>query len=97
MIKHFSENDDLKELIKDGNILVDFYADWCGPCKMLGQTLENIGFADVIKINVDAFPDIAKEYGVMSIPALFAYKNNELVNKSIGLISVQEIEDMFKD
>ena len=97
MIKYLNENDDFNKLIKSGEVLVDFYADWCGPCKMLGPVLEKIDFTDVIKINVDLFPNLAQEYGVMSIPALIAFRDGEIINKTIGLQSLQEIKKLFED
>ena len=75
MIKYL-ENDFEKE-IKDKKILVDFYASWCGPCRMLTEVLEGIeDKIDILKVDVDKFPEIARKYGVMSIPnlILFFYK-----------------------
>lgn len=76
--------------IKEGITVVDFYADWCGPCKMLGPVLEelqeempNVKF---IKVNVDDNEELAIKYGIMSIPAVFLFKDNELKDKSIGLV-----------
>ena len=60
------------EIIKN-KILVDFYADWCGPCKMLGPVLENINEIEIIKVNVDNYNDLARKYGVMSIPCLILF------------------------
>ena len=71
MIKLDKENFD--EVIKEGRVLVDFYADWCGPCRMLAPVLEEISNENIIKIvkvNVDNHEDIARRYGVMSIPTL---------------------------
>lgn len=95
MIKYL-ENNDLKSEIKDKKVLIDFYADWCNPCKMLGTTLEEITEIDIIKVNVDKFPDIAREYGIMSIPAVYIYNNNEVINKFVGLKSKEEIESIIK-
>lgn len=73
-------------------VLVDFYADWCGPCKALHPTLESIatefdGKAVVSKINVDSNPELSQQFGVRSIPALFYFQNGELVGKQNGLQS----------
>ena len=69
MIKYLEKNN-FNEEIKDGKVLVDFYADWCGPCKMLGEVLLELEDLNILKVNVDEHPEIAKEYGVMSMPAL---------------------------
>ena len=80
---------EFKEIIRDGVTVADFYADWCGPCKMLGPVLETLSqeLTDVtfIKVNVDDEMDLAQEYGIMSIPAVFLFKNGEAVAQSIGL------------
>ncbi|MBR3364054.1 MAG: thioredoxin [Solobacterium sp.] len=69
-------------------VFVDFYADWCGPCKMLGPVVEELAgeTPDVtfVKVNVDDLPDIAQKYGIMSIPAVFVFKNGEVANQSLG-------------
>ena len=69
--------EDFNALTKE-RVLVDFYANWCGPCKMLAPVLEKIT-ADikVIKIDVDKYNDLAREYGVMSIPCLILFENNQ--------------------
>ena len=70
-------NQNFKELINE-KVLVDFYANWCGPCKMIGPELERAeGNIKVIKIDVDEFEDIAKEYGVMSIPTLILFNEGK--------------------
>ena len=71
-------------------VLVDFWASWCGPCKMLAPVVEEFADeqADVVvgKINVDEHPLLASKYGIMTIPTLMLFKNGEMVNKSIGVI-----------
>ena len=90
-----------EEVIKsEKKVLIDFYADWCGPCKMIGPVVE--GLADenpnikVVKVNVDDNSDLAAKYQVMSIPTLIVVNNGEVVNKSVGLISKGEILDLVK-
>ena len=95
MIKHLEKEEEFDEIIK-GKVLVDFYADWCGPCKMLAPILEEINFNDVLKVNVDDFPDIATKFGVMSIPTLIKFENNEEVKKDIGFKTKDELEEEFK-
>lgn len=94
MIRYLKE-EKLEDLIKEGSYLVDFYADWCGPCKMLGSVLETIKDIDIIKINVDEHPDLSTQYGVMSIPTIIAFKNGVEIKKQIGFIPEEEIRKML--
>lgn len=95
MIKHLEKDSEFDELIKD-RILVDFYADWCGPCQRLVPLLEEIKGIDILKVNVDEHPDIAKNYGIMSIPTLLLFKEGKEVRKEIGFKTVDEITEMIK-
>lgn len=95
MVKHLEKNETIEEIVGKDKYIVDFYADWCGPCKMLAPILEEID-ANVLKINVDDNPEIAQRFGVMSIPTLLFYKNGEVVRKEIGLRSKSEIEEIVK-
>ena len=80
-------------------VLVDFYADWCGPCKMLAPLVEEIAAAsdayEVYKLNVDDAPEIAARYGVMSIPTLIAFKNGQVSGKTIGVQGKQAILNLL--
>jgi len=95
MIKYYN-NEELNELVKDGITIVDFYADWCGPCKMLGSVLEKMDY-NIVKINTDNFPELAREFAVMSIPTVLIYKDGKNVSKFIGFRSKEEIENIIKD
>ncbi len=81
-------------------VLVDFYADWCGPCKMLSPTVDEVAAENddikVVKVNVDESQDTAIKYQVMSIPTLVVIKNGNEVNRSVGVIDKSEILDMIK-
>ena len=96
MIKHLETEEDFYEIIKEGPIIVDFYADWCGPCKMLLPVLDEIDFATILKVNVDEFPDIAKRFGIMSIPTLLFFKNGLEQNREIGYRGLDEIKEAYK-
>lgn len=77
------------EVIKNGTVVVDFYADWCGPCKMLAPVLAELaeayeGKATIVKLNVDDLGEVAQRYGIMSIPTLLVFKNGELKEKVVG-------------
>ena len=95
MVKYL-ENENLNDLIKNGIVIVDFYAEWCGPCKMLGPVLETLS-VDVIKVNVDIHNELAIKNGVMSVPTVFIYKNGELNSKFIGFRTKDEIEEILKN
>ena len=94
MIKHLEKIEDFEKEI-NGEVIVDFYADWCGPCKMLAPILEATDF-NVLKVNVDDFQELAVKYGVMSIPTLIKFKGGEEVKKTIGFKTKEELEEEFK-
>ena len=96
MIKYLNKDTDFKEEIKS-RVLVDFYADWCAPCKMLSEILETIDTIDILKVNVDEYPSIASEYGIMSIPTLMIFEDSKDIKKSTGLISKQELMDFIQE
>ena len=90
-----------EEVLKsDKIVLVDFFADWCGPCKMLSPIVEQVANENenikVCKINTDTKPVLAFEYKIMSIPTLISFKDGVLYKKSIGLVSKDEILDLVK-
>ena len=95
MVKHLEKSEDFLDYI-NGKVLVDFYADWCGPCKMLAPILEDIDFIDVLKVNVDIFPDLAAKYGVMSIPTLILFEKGKEIKKEIGFRNIDEIKKMVE-
>jgi len=87
IIELTSENFDAT--IAKGTILVDFWAPWCGPCRMVAPILEQVaeemdGKAVIAKVNVDLQPDIAQRFGVMSIPTLIVFKNGKTVQTLVG-------------
>ena len=82
-------------------VLLDFYADWCGPCRMVSPIVDEIAEENpqylVGKINVDEEPDLAGRFGVMSIPTLVVLKNGEVVNRSMGAKPKKQILAMLED
>lgn len=82
-------------------VMVDFWATWCMPCKMLAPTLEELaeeanGAYKVGKVNVDAEPALAAQFGIMNIPTVLVFKNGQVVEKSIGLVQKNQLADLLK-
>lgn len=92
------EKDNFKDLIEnEKKVLVDFFATWCGPCKMLGPVLENYSSdIKVIKVDVDEFDELAREYAVMSIPTLVLMEDGKEVKRNVGLINEDDLETFLK-
>ncbi len=103
MAIHFTDENFNQEVLSSNlPVLVDFYADWCGPCKMLAPVIEALaaeyeGKVKIGKLNVDNAPDTAQKYGIMSIPTLLYFKNGEVASKSIGVVSKNEIEQVLNN
>lgn len=95
MIKYLEKESDFKEIVKEGVTLVDFFAEWCGPCKLMGEVLEEMEDTKILKVNTDEFTDLAMSFGIMSIPTLILFKDGEEVEKRIGLQSKSEIEELI--
>ena len=91
------ENEVLKS---EKTVLIDFYADWCMPCKMMAPVVEKIASENadikVVKINIDNEQDIAIQYGIMSIPTFMVVKNGEVVNRIVGVVDKAELESAIK-
>tara|TARA_B100000965_G_scaffold81787_1_gene65433 strand:+ start:2749 stop:3075 length:327 start_codon:yes stop_codon:yes gene_type:complete len=100
-IEQIKDTDFQQDVIDDSNnqpVLVDFWAEWCGPCKALGPILENIatefeGKIKVKKINIDENPSAPANYGIRSIPTIMIFKDGAVANTKIGLSSEADIKD----
>ena len=100
ILKVTSENFESEVLQSDKTVLIDFYADWCGPCKMLSPIVDEVAEENtdikVVKINVDNAQDLAMKYQVMSIPTLVVIKDGKEINRSVGLIDKVDVINLIK-
>ncbi len=87
--------ENFKSEIAEGKVLVDFYADWCGPCQMIAPILEEVAASQdavkIVKLNVDNAASIAGEYRVMSIPTMILFENGEVKDQKVGVVSKEDI------
>ena len=109
MLKHVSSRDEFYELIKEGTVLVDFFATWCGPCKMLSPVLEQLGEEVdtlILKVDVDEVGAVAAQFGIQAVPTLMLFKNGQRVdvimgyknkNQLLAFINQQFIEKLSED
>ena len=100
-ILHVNESEFDREVLQDsGTVLVDFWATWCGPCRMLAPILEELSGQHpelkIVKVDVDENRDLALQYGIESIPTLLVFKGGQMADRSVGLVSPQEILDLVK-
>ena len=94
MIKHITEKD-FDEVLKKDRVLVDFYATWCGPCKMLGMVMEKYDKKekiDIVKRDGDNAPNLSNKYKILSIPTLIIFENGKEVKRTMGFMSEEELE-----
>ena len=94
MIKHVNK-DGFNEKIKNNRVLVDFFATWCGPCKMLSLVMEkfdNKNVIPIIKVDIDEEQDLAEKYGITAVPTLIIFENGNEVKRTSGFMSEEELE-----
>jgi thioredoxin 1 len=94
------ENFDSVVINSDKPVLVDFWAEWCGPCKMLTPTIEALAeeykdTSSIVKINVDDSPAIATKYGIRSIPSILLFNNGDVIEQRVGAVSKDELAGML--
>ena len=100
-VEHASTADfEQKVLQSDVPVLVDFYADWCGPCKMLAPMLDELAQetsdARIVKVNVDDSPELAMQYGVSAIPSLAVFKGGQIVAEHVGMANKGQLQAMLR-
>ena len=97
-VSKVSDSDFEAQVLKSAEpVVVDFWAEWCGPCKMIAPALEELagamnGKVKIVKLNVDENPQTAAKYGIMSIPTLMLFKNGELASRQVGAAPKQKLE-----
>lgn len=101
MAMEVNQNEFVKEVLEaEETVLVDFWAPWCGPCRMQGPILEDFSKENtgvkVVKVNVDDNETLAAQYNIMSIPSLLVFKNGKLANQAIGLQSKANLAELVK-
>lgn len=97
MVTQISKNEFNEKINQNGKVLVDCFAEWCGPCKMLSpivdELAEELDICKFYKLNVDDAEEIASEYGIMSIPTLLLFENGELKNKTVGFMNKSDLKE----
>ncbi|MBQ7993725.1 MAG: thioredoxin [Solobacterium sp.] len=92
--------EDFDQILKDNEaVFVDFYADWCGPCKMVGPIVEELSTerTDIkfVKVNVDDIPEVAERFGIMSIPTMIFFRNGEVAAQTLGFQPKEQIAKLL--
>lgn len=99
MVKEIKENE-FNEVIKEGKVLIDCYATWCGPCKMLSPIIDNLSEEvkdyKFFKLDVDNAQGVSIKYNIMSIPTLLIFNDGKLINTIIGLKTIDELKEILK-
>lgn len=101
MIKHVEKMEDLQQELKKGDVLLDFFATWCGPCRMIAPILEGLDKKEdfpvqIVKIDVDDAPELAGAFGVETIPTLFFFSEGKAVRKYSGFLREDQIREFCK-
>ena len=99
IVKGTKENFKAEVLDAQGIVVVDFGANWCGPCKSLVPVLEEVVTEDpnkkIVKVDIDEQEELAAQFKIMSVPTLLVFRNGEVIDKSIGLIQKDEVKALF--
>ncbi len=97
----YANKDNFQDEVAKGTVVLDFYADWCAPCRMIGPVLEQVANENpdiqVVKVNVDENPELAQNFGVRGIPALFVLKEGKTVAQKAGFMPKDALVDWVKN
>ena len=100
-VKNIKSEKEFNSLIKDGNVLVDFYADWCGPCKILSPLIEKVSkdydTATFAKVDVDSNQELSQRFQIMSIPTVIFFKNGKQVERFSGAIPEDDLREKIDE
>lgn len=96
MVKQIKKEEEFNEIITKGKVVVDFYANWCGPCKMLSPIIEELSNekenVEFIKVDIDEIETLPRKYNIMSIPTILVFEKGELIKSHIGYIDKDKLE-----
>ncbi len=98
-MNYIKNEKEFDEVIKKDKVIVDFYAEWCGPCQMLSPILDKVSKEenlDTYKVNVDEVEDVARRYGIMSIPTVIIFSKGKEVKKNVGFMDDAELREFVK-
>lgn len=100
MIKEISNAKEFDEELKNGRVVVDFYAVWCGPCKMLAPVVEKVveenSEITLLRVNVDENEELSSRYNIVSIPTLLYFKDGKMINGNVGYIGESEVKKLLE-
>jgi len=102
MIKHIESAQEFNTLVSKGKVFVDFFATWCGPCKMLSPVVEALDASGkvsdtlILKVDVDKLPSVAAQFGIQSIPTLILFNDGKMVKHSLGYMNQNQLLDFLK-
>lgn len=97
MIKKLTDKDNFYKIVEEGTWLVDFFATWCGPCRMLEPVLEEFANENqVLQVDIDQFSELTESFGIMSVPTLIVFKNGEKTKIVVGYKSLDQLNEIIK-